>query len=160
VTGDANGLAARVKALSASERSYALYWLAHDPDSDEGVILERALDAVDRAQASRELVDRELQHDPLASYHSPFTAASAAEVAQGVAPERTATPAEHADTAARIERAREAAEINAAAGWDSSACAECGSREGTVVDGFHEECRKYRDALAAEQTAHDIGGDR
>jgi hypothetical protein len=66
-------------------------------------------------------------------------------------PERTATPAEHADTAERIERAAEAREIIAAAGWDAAACAECGSREGTVVDGWHDECRAYRDGVGRRE---------
>lgn len=37
--------------------------------------------------------------------------------------------------------------ISSAAGWDTSACQECGSREGTVVDGWHKECKAYRDGV-------------
>jgi hypothetical protein len=107
---EATSLTARVKAMTATERTYALYWLAHDPDGDDGRMLERALDEVDRHRTTRELIDRETGHDPLAAYHSPFTAKSVAEVDEGVQPAgdlyRTATPAEHADTAERIERAR------------------------------------------------------
>jgi hypothetical protein len=46
--------------------------------------------------------------------------------------------------------------IHSSAGWDPSACAECGSREGTVVDGWHPECRRYREGLPV---AEDDGGD-
>jgi len=70
--------------MSAKERTYALYWLAHDPDGDDGRMLERALDEVDRHRATKALIAREFGHDPLAAYQSPYTAASAAEVAQGL----------------------------------------------------------------------------
>jgi hypothetical protein len=47
----------------------------------------------------------------------------------------------------RKPTAAEARAISSADGWDPTACQECGSREGAVVDGWHTECKAYRDGV-------------
>lgn len=60
------------------------------------------------AAAAREIAEAFNEAAINLDFNERRIAAAAAELAPTVAPERTATPAEHADTAARIERAAEA----------------------------------------------------